>query len=140
MIAHRSTDRIDYIITDDPALDSDHADFDWDKYLKTADPKHAPVKEGCTPTVFSLVRLSRRQFLRVISMPETEQASEAIRYGLKAVKDFGRPLDLRQKRFGDLGEGLDNDTLDRLFSPELFQELGIRILSLSTLDPTFGRG
>lgn len=139
MIAHRSNDRIEYVLTSDPAIDAEHPDYDWDRYLKTADPKYAPIKEGHTPTVFSLSRLTRRQFLRVMSLPDQEQSSEAVKYGLRAIKDLGRPVELRFKRYGDLGEGLDSATLDHIFSPDLFAELGVRIMTMSTLDPTFGR-
>jgi hypothetical protein len=140
MLAPRSSSALSYICSFDPALDRDSPAFDWAEYLETGDPVHAPIRDGDAPTTFELRRLTRKQFLRVIGMPSEEQASEAVAHGLRGVKNYqigGRDVELRFRRT-DLGERMTDECMEQLFSPELFGELGVRILSLSTLGKQLG--
>jgi len=133
MIASRSTDSVVHVYSQDPAIDKDHPDFDWDRFKETGEMKYLPIKEGQTPTVFQIRRLTRRQFLKVIKSDDAEQFSEAVAYGLRGIKDWGAPVDLKFQ--GDGQERLHPDTLDRIFAVELFVELGARIMELSRLAP-----
>lgn len=124
----------------DPAIDREHPDFNWDEYTKTFEEKHLPLREGCVPTVFTLRPLERKQFERCIKMPSEQMASETIAYGLVGLDNFKRgeeTVTLRYKK-SDYGMRLDGETLDKIFAPELFADLAPRIMSLSKLDPTRG--
>lgn len=144
MIGTRSEAPIDYIVSTDPALDTVHPDFDWAEYLKTFDPKYAPTREGCIPTVFEIRRLTRKQLTYVRRKDTADQVPEAIAYALRRVRGFrvggknGVELECKHKR-SDMGERLDEETLDKLYAPELFAELAGIIMGLAGLDPTLGR-
>jgi len=134
MIASRSTDKIEYVYSQDPAINKDSAEYNWEKFVETGDRKYLPIRDGHLPTVFSLQRLPRTQFLRVLKMDRVDQASEAVALGLKDVKNWGGPLELKFKE-QDGQDRLTPDTLEKMFAVELFAELGVRIMELSTLAP-----
>jgi len=142
MIGKRSIDRVKYIFSGDPAIDRDSPALDWKKYTLTGDPKHAPVKEGCTATVFDLKRLSLVQFNHIMSLEGARQTREAIAYGVAGISNWGGTFTVGTKQ-SDLGLRLDDRTLEDMFAIpegiELFGELGLRIITLNKLDPTSGQ-
>ena len=140
MIGTRSIDAVEYIFSRDEALDKAHPDYNWEEYIATCDSKYAPLKEGHTPTVFQVRKLSRKQYVKISALPDEQKWGEAIAFGLKGIKNFCRPVQLLMKNVPELGERLKDDVLDDIFAPELFVELGLRILTLSTLDPKYGQG
>jgi len=141
MIATRSTEKIEHIYSRDPALDAGNPSFDWQRFLETGDRKHVPIKEGFTPTVFLLQRLTRKQLTRVLEASTAEHAAEAVSFALKGIKDWGAPLDFKfAEARGDLGQRVHPETIEKIFAIDLFAELGQRILELSKLDPSVGQG
>lgn len=136
-----------HVWSEDCALDKSDPDVfaaAWKAFLENGDETALPLLDGGTPAVFDLVPLTRRQFLRVYSGGGSplEQMTEAVAYGLRAVRGFevnSRPADVRSVD-SDAGKRLDAATLDALFDPMLFAELGARVLEISRLDPTRGRG
>ena len=128
----------------DPALDRDNPAFDWDSFWKTGDAKHVPIREGCEATWFVCRRLTPAQFRRVMTeASDFDKFYQAIAYGLVAVEHFrgadGSDVTLRHKRT-DLGERLTEESLSAIFAVEVFREIGSRIITLSTLDPTRAQG
>ena len=141
MLAYRSTDRIEYICEDDLALDRAHAEYNWDQYEKTFDPKFRPVHEGASPTIFTLRRLDRAQFVAMQKYPAEEQAHWAVTFGLCGLRNLkrgGTDVTLKYRRYGELGDGLDKATLDTLFAPDLFNALARAIVLFARLDPLGG--
>lgn len=121
----------------DPALDTDHKDYDWAEFIKTGDMKYVPAKEGMTVAEFEIGPLTRMQFLRVWSLSDLVQANEAVAYGLKGLTGYkveGVDVELEFQNADD-GKRLNKATLDRIFEPLLFMELGMRIIELSRLSP-----
>lgn len=136
----RSPDKLRYIYPGDPALDKDNAAFDWDAFFRTGDAKYAPLKDGLQPTWFQLRRLTPKQFRHVMRQDaEFDKCYEAVAYGLVGVDGFlgadGREVTWKPPRRTDLGERASDETLAELFAVELFRELGLRVITLSTLDP-----
>jgi hypothetical protein len=134
VIGIKSLERIEYVCENDPALDKGAEGFDWAKYIESGDHAHIRFRDGCTPSVFSLRRLSRKQYLRTVGRPQMEMISEAVAWGLAGVKGLGSKADLRFEKT-DAGERLSDASLDAVFAPELFAELSLRILSLSGVHP-----
>ena len=141
MIGSRSTEKVVHIYSQDPALDRDAESFAdaWAEFLKTGDKSKLPIRDGHTPTLWHIQRLKRKRFLWVLDQPDSHRASEAIAFGLKQVDGFtvdGVPFALGFKKFSDSEDRLSEDTLEILFDPTFFGELGVRILGLSKLPPT----
>lgn len=138
MIIRTFVGRNNYVWSKDPSLDRDNPAFNWPEFERTSSLEHAPAKEGCKLTVFEITPLSRKLFMRVFSMGASlDQMNEAIAYGLKGLRDYqseGRPVELKTTK-ADGEERLTAETLDRLFEPMLWVELGKRILELSQLHP-----
>lgn len=129
-----------HVWSEDPAIDRDSPAFDWVEFLRTGDLAHVPTVEGGKLTVFKIRPLSRKQFTRVFNLNGLEQLVEAVAYGLREVKDFildGQAVELKHIKV-DGEERVSNDSLDRVFEPLLFTELGTRIVELSRLDPRKG--
>ena len=91
-----------------------------------------------------LGKLGRREFLRVyggMASAPMEQMVEAVAYGLRSVTGFevdGSEVSV-ERVSSDGCKRADAKTLDALFDPILFGELGSRILEVSQLDPTRGQ-
>ncbi len=138
MISVRSQELVTHIFSDDPALDKSHEQYleRWDQFLKFGTPL-PPIREGFKPTSFRLRRLSRRQFQYVMGKAQSEQATEAVALGLKSADDFyvgENPIVIETAK-SEHGERVKNEVLDRIYAFDLFGELGLRILSLSTAGP-----
>lgn len=142
MITRTLTGRKSHVWSQDPAIDRDHPSFSWDAFLKDGDLKHLPKVEGQEYTLFEIGPLTRRQMMRVMSLSGMEQVNEAVAFGLKDVKNYvadGQSVSLEHQNQGD-EKRLNQRSLDRIFDPLLFTELGMRIIMLSQLDPLSSRG
>lgn len=131
---------VKHVWRDDPALDkSDPDKFEaaWTAFLADGDAAKLPVKEGQKVAEFDLAPLSRRQFLRVYQGGGSplEQMAEAVAYGLRALRGFevdGHAPDLERVE-SDVGKRLSVKSLDAIFDPVLFAELGSRIVEISRI-------
>lgn len=131
----------------DSALDKSDPDqfaAAWTAFLEGGEMAVLPLVEGCKPAEFDIAGLTRRQFLHVYngSGGALENMAEAVAYGVRGVRGFqidGKPIDFERVK-SDSGQRLSVATLDALFDPLLFAELGSRILEISRIDPTRGQG
>jgi hypothetical protein len=108
----------------------------WTRFVDgEIDVDKVPIRPGFKPAVFSLRRLSRAQFLYVSDRPtELLKWQEACAYGLAGWTDFGDAvLEVEDTTFGDR---ITNQCLDKIFIPEIVEEIGQIIVSMSMLGPT----
>ena len=136
MITVRLTEPQTYVLESDDALDREHPDFNFAKYSETLDVKHIPLKPGGVPTEWKIRPLKRREYENVMALRDNECALiwEAVAYALVGVKNFGRPVEIERKRIGGL-DRVTEDSLDAVYKPGVFTELGARVLMISRLDP-----
>lgn len=138
MIKRSLTGTKTWIWEGDPALNKDHAEYDYKAYREDFDEKHLPCIEGQVPARFTIGPLSREQFVHAMGQSGgLPMMIEAVAYGLHAVTGYeadGRPVELARQK-SDHGQRLTKASLDAIFEPELFADLGIAILGLSKLDP-----
>ena len=100
-----------------------------------------PIRAGCKPSIFTLRRLSRAQFLHVLARPSVlEQSQEAVAYGLVGWENLGNGSTVRETEDTDLGPRMTEKCLDEIFYPELIKELGPVVIGMSMLGPTRERG
>ena len=128
----------------DPALDQDNPAFSWDEYFRTGDVKHLPMKDGFRPTWFTVKRLTPAQFRHVMTQGSNfDRAFEAVCYGLTGIDNFtgpdGSQVVVKTKK-SEVGPRLTDDTIEAIFSVDVINVLGIRILTMSNLDPTLAQG
>jgi hypothetical protein len=131
-----------HVWSEDPSLDKENSAFDWPEFLRTGDLKYCPAVEGGKLTVFEIRPLSRKQFSKVFNMPHgsLEQCNEAVAFGLRAVRDFQvdqQPVEIKHTKV-DGEERCTESSLNAIFEPLLFVELGLRIMELSRLHPQNG--
>lgn len=145
MLQKRLDAQIEYISSLDGAIDREAPGFDWDKYTATLDAKHLPIKAGSTPTVFVLQGLSRdvlgvvvKGFDSSAQWERIEAFDAAVKYGLKRVRNFknakGDDVELKFEQ-SSLGEGLDKASINAIYDPQLFIELGSKIYEASRVHP-----
>lgn len=137
MISRTLTGHRAHVWSMDPSIDRDHADYNWEEFLKDGEMKHLPVREGERLTVFRLAPLTRMQMMRVMEMDGMQRVNEAVAFGLRGADNYtvdGESVVLEFKHQGD-ERRVHEKSLNRVFDPMLFAELGSRILSISTLDP-----
>lgn len=145
MITKSMLGTIRHAWSEDPAIDKSDPDkfaMAWKEALRTGDIKCLPFREGDQPAVFELAPLTRKQFLRVFAQEGISQVCEAVAYGLRTVSGFivdGRGVDL-DRVDSDAGKRLSAASLDALFDPVLFMELGTRIIEVSRIDPLRSQG
>lgn len=145
MIHHEPGKTRKHVWSLDAALDkSDEEGFKaaWEKFLKDDDVAALPLVEGDAPTVFDLEPLSRKAFTAVMKLDGLEQASEAVAYGLCGVTGFhvkGKPFTIERKETNGSAR-LTAKTMDAIYDPFLFMELGYRVIAISRIDPTRGQG
>lgn len=138
MIQFGSNDPVEYIYPEDPALDTAHPEFSWERYEKTRDRKHLPLREGAVPLVFKVRRLTRRQFFRAMGKAQhADQVQEAVAFGLVSID----PAPFSLVRVTDsLGEKLDEASMDHVYDAGalVMMALGSFIVGLSQAktDPT----
>lgn len=136
MIKYRSGERIPYVSIFDPAVDQEKCDHQ--EFAKTLDAKYRPLREGVVPTTFHLGRLTRSEMQEVRRAASHERATLLVAYGLKDVENMpdvsGQPVRLSFKQVGSM-KRIDDATLDRIYSPDLFDELAVVINEVSGLDP-----
>lgn len=141
MIGARGNDIIEYIYSEDPALDPEHADFNAKKFLDSFDRKYLPVKDGVTPTVFKIRRLTRKRFMAIAGMAPTERANATVAYGVVGIDNFmlksGSYL-IPEFSGSGVDQHLTAATLDAMFDGGLFAELMNIIMAASGLDPLCG--
>lgn len=138
----RSTDTVSHVWTQDPALDDENPETDYEKYLDTGDEKYLRFKEGLTPARFELVPLSRQQDRHIsqliVAKRQIDAVHETIAYCLKnivGVEVDGKPLTLKFEK-GDLGnERLTKESMDSIYDLGLWSELAGRVREVSRLHP-----
>lgn len=124
----------------DPALDTTHPQYNRERFLDTGEIVYQPAKEGAELAVFTLRPLSRRVHMRIVHGQVDDRLSEAIAHGLLSARGVvidEQPLQLEMIKAEDGTERLSPRSLDRLFavSSELYGELALRIMALSSLSP-----
>jgi hypothetical protein len=101
-----------------------------------------PIRAGCSPTIFSLRRLSRVQYEHIEKQEfGAVMWREAIAFGLVGWANFpGDPSCVTEE--SERGPRLTDACLDAIFvvGPKVFRELGDVILGMSHLGPTSARG
>lgn len=138
MIQFGSNDVVPFIFDGDPAIDTAHPDYSRERYERTRDPKHLPLKEGAQATVLKVKRLTRKQFFRAMGRASTtDQVQEAVAYGVVGIE----PADVTLLRTAsDIGEKLDDASLDKVYDlgAGVLLALGTFIIGLSQAktDPT----
>lgn len=142
-ITTRAHKPIEYISRFDPAIDKGSNGYDRAEYERAFDRKYLGVpREGFEPTVFTLKRLTRRQFLYVSSLDDALQNDAAIAYGLAGAKGLkgpdGADISLGTPKATDMGPMLEAEARDALFAPSLVKELADVIVNLTDLGPTSG--
>jgi hypothetical protein len=133
-----------HIWTHDPAIDLLSEGFGeaYGAAIKAGDVSAIPIKEGAKPTVWTLQRLPRRVFLRVDGARGMAADNELVALGLASVENLtidGLPVTIATEKV----DGVDRVTaecLDRIYDPQLFNELGAVVTKLSKLDPSSGQG
>lgn len=143
MIRLRSREPRPYVFFDDPAIDSKSAAYNWDKFKRTGDLAHLPVKEGETLTVWTVRGLSREQWQRlVLPVPETDRPFVCLRYGLVNVSglvdDAGNEVHIATEP-SNLGDRLTVESWNLLGAyMDITGDVGRHIGDLSTVisDPT----
>jgi hypothetical protein len=138
MIGARSNATFEHIYSEDPALDGESPAFDAKKYMDTFDRQYLPVREGSTPTIFRIRRLSRKRFESVSALNGHNRAASVVAYGVQGIENFRLPSgDMLIPEF--TGQGSDTHltpaTLDAFFDGGLFAELMNVIIAASGLDP-----
>lgn len=127
-----------WIWEQDGAIDKDHPDYDHKAFAADFDEKHMPILDGQTPARFTIAPLTKDQFVWAMGQSSgLPMMIEAVAYGLRSVVGYevdGKPVEIQTKR-ADHGQRMTKATLDAIFEPELFADLGIAILGLSKLDP-----
>jgi len=140
MLAARTKELVEYVSLTDKALDDS---MDVGQYMRTFDRVHMPVREGYTPSVFRLKRLSRAHYMRLVAskpdeMPIAMEAYPIVAYGLKGVSGYrglsGSELVLRFKNQGALDEQVAPQCLDEI-AADLAIELAFTIKQMSRIDP-----
>lgn len=140
MLSIQHLEDAEWVHADDAALDVDNPDFDYVQYLKTWDRKYVPVKDGGTPTVFKIRRLSQRVLEHCLRQPHTpDRDRELVAYSVKSIMDFdGKggefPLKREKSQFQGV-ERLAPSAIESFYSWDLFHELGIVILAFNRLRP-----
>jgi hypothetical protein len=136
MLKFRSDELVPYVSVADSAFDPDKLDVN--EYVKSLDWKPL-LKEGESPTVFHLKRLSRAQKAAVDRHDPSERNAAAVSFGLKRVDNLtgrhGAAVVIKTKSAGDLDEKVTKDCMDQFWSPELFAELATVITLISGLSP-----
>ena len=143
MILHSLIRSVKHVWSMDPALDrSDLESFSaaWESFLKDGDLAKLPIKEGETPTVFTLEPLTRSEFVKIYGGGDIERVIEAVAYGLQSVENLmvnGEKFQIERIESGG-SKRVKGSCLDAFFDPVLFAELGTRIVEISRLHPTSG--
>lgn len=147
MLIRSTLKSVRHVWSQDPALDRSSLSEEtfekaWKQFLKTGDPSNLPVREGTKLAIFEFEPLSRKDYIRALNLAGLEQWNEAVACGLRSVQNFeidGVPVQLERTEQGG-SKRLSGDSLDKIFDPMLFMELGLRILDASRLHPTHGQG
>jgi len=130
----------------DPALDTDSADFDHDRWKETGEDKYLPRRNGTTPVEFILRHLSSREyrFLQDVAKREGDftMAWYAVALALSDVVPLvdakGKAEDLRFTVDGKLSRVCDEqmDLLNKFEEGALFYELAARVMGETYGNPT----
>lgn len=137
---------IEYIWSQDPAIDKNNSTYNLEAYRKTLDRKHLPIVEPPEPpAVFRLRRLPRRIMQHIDALihedKKMQALTEAFAYGVERIEGWsvdGQPLECGKTKTA-LGERLDDATIDVVYDAALFMEVGGQVYTISCLDPTSGR-
>jgi hypothetical protein len=126
-----------YISRHDDAVDRKKMkDAAWTRFVEgEIEIEKVPLRPGCKPSIFSLRRLSRKQFLSVMDVgTQMAQAQEAVAYGLVGWENFAEVQPVTEP--SDLGPRLSEACMDSIFVPEVVRELGLVVIGMSMLGPT----
>ena len=130
---------IEWIHPGDAALDLAHPDYSYGEYLKTWDRKHLPVRAGFTPSVFKLRRLGMKVQQHCFRQPHVpDRDREFVAYSVKGVTDFDENAGELVLKFekGEFGEQrLADESLEKIYSWDLFRELGASAMIFNSLRP-----
>jgi hypothetical protein len=138
MLATRSNQPIEYISPRDKALDVDSPAFNFSKFMETFDRQYMPIKPGMTPTVFTLKKLTRKLWNGITSQPAHVQNEAAVTFcvtGISNCTDSRGNLIVPEFEGQDAERRLSQKTLDDIWTPNMFPELGKVILVISDLSP-----
>jgi len=144
MIKRSLVKRMNYVWSDDPALDKDASEFaeKWDQFKLDGDAKKLPLKEGEVVTIFELKPLHRKVFLRALSQTDPmDQFAEAFAHGVKGIAPCeidGETLVVKFAKPGTEDERLAPEVLDKTFDPVLVCDVGARVMEISRIN--FQRG
>jgi hypothetical protein len=143
--AHSLLQSFTWVWSQDPAVDAESPGFNLDAYLSTGDRAHLPLREGATPTEFTLMPLSRSAYQHVLQSHSEQRViealTEALAYGLRSVQnldDDGKPFAVKRVPDHPRGERATSETIDKLFSAggqALISELGIAVFKRSVPGP-----
>lgn len=143
MISRTLAGKFYFVWEKDPALAKpENFQSIWTKYNEDGDFLKLPLKEGAKLTVFTLGRLTRRQFLRLISQTGLQADNDTVAYGLKEVENYevdGLKVKIEQVDVDGM-KRVSSEVLDQLYDPFLFRAMAEKILEISRLDPTRGQG
>jgi hypothetical protein len=107
----------------------------WRAFVEGTGPLSAvPVRQGYTPSVFNIRRLTRKEYLYVSDLSGSARLNAAVAFGLTGWKDYIDAQPARVKT--DVGERLTEDCLDAIFCPDVFGQLALAILGMSELGPS----
>jgi hypothetical protein len=137
MIKYQPGEPIAYVSIYDSAVN--YTECQHEKFAETLDLQYRPLKEGVKPTLYRLAGLKRAQDNEVRRAPPHERTQVCVAFGLRGIENAedanGHPIVLKTKKAGLAGDRLDDSTLDKIYSPELFDELAMIIERLTKLDP-----
>lgn len=138
MIRLDTTRQVVHVYSEDPAIDTKSGDYNYQKFLDTGDLKYVPAIPGEKLSLFYVERLPHKKYISLSGLYERarmEALEIAVRFGLKRVENCevgGNPLQLEFHGEGP-DRGLTEECFGRLFEPGLVNQLGYRILGLSSM-------
>ncbi len=133
----RSAETVTHVFEGDHAIDTEASNYAL--YIETGDEKHLVYKPGCRPSKFELKRLPARTYAACMAEKSLDgRALELVSYSLQAVENMqgrdARPIKLEFTK-SSFGKRLTERCIDDFYSPELFAQLAVRVIMLSSLDP-----
>lgn len=137
----RSSDTVRHVWTQDPALDAEHPDMDYEKYLDTGDEAFLRVKDGQSLTYFELAPLTRQQDRYIgqllVAKRHIDAVHETVAYCLKNIVGIeidGRPFVIQTEK-GEHGPRMTKESMDATYDLSLWTELAGRVREVSRLHP-----
>lgn len=142
MLNIRTTKTRELVLEDDGALDRKAKGFAeaWKAFLDDACPlSTVPMKPGCVPSVFSIRRLTRKEYVYLADMPGARRLEAAVAYGLTGWRGVFEGVEPKTTK-DSYGTRLTDEVLDEIFVSEVFGVVGKAILDMSDLGPSSEQG